>query len=293
MQLEEIVKEKQTIYEKHYKLLTFLSLCLLIVALIYLTFYFFSSGELFKKDISLKGGTTLTLTGNYDKSTLERELKKFTNSYIIKYTKNSYTGEIVASVIDADINEEEARKIASMLNLSEADYSIETMSSSLGENFFRQLEISLLIAFLFMGIIVFILFRTFVPSIAVILAALTDMIVCLAIINLIGKPISTAGIAAFLMLIGYSVDTDIMLTIKVLKRREQKLSERLLSALKTGLTMSLIAFFASLVGFLFSMSSVLKEIFLILMIGIAIDIFSTWVGNASIITWYVKKRYNE
>ncbi|MEM2932896.1 MAG: hypothetical protein QW622_01660 [Candidatus Pacearchaeota archaeon] len=293
MQLEEIVKEKQTIYEKHYKLLTFLSLCLLIVALIYLTFYFFSSGELFKKDISLKGGTTLTLTGNYDKSTLERELKKFTNSYIIKYTKNSYTGEIVASVIDADINEEEARKIASMLNLSEADYSIETMSSSLGENFFRQLEISLLIAFLFMGIIVFILFRTFVPSIAVILAALTDMIVCLAIINLIGKPISTAGIAAFLMLIGYSVDTDIMLTIKVLKRREQKLSERLLSALKTGLTMSLIAFFASLVGFLFSMSSVLKEIFLILMIGIAIDIFSTWIGNASIITWYVKKRYNE
>ena len=42
------------------------------------------------------------------------------------------------------------------------------------------------------------------------------------------------GIAAFLLLIGYSIDSDILLTTKVLKRRMGTLFERVKSAMKTG-----------------------------------------------------------
>jgi len=56
-----------------------------------------------------------------------------------------------------------------------------------------------------------------VPSSCVILAAVSDIISTIAVTNLLGLKMSTAGIAALLMLIGYSVDTDILLTTKVLK----------------------------------------------------------------------------
>ncbi len=289
--LENIVKEKNIVYEKHYKLLTFLSISLLIIAITYLVFYYISTGQLFKKDISLTGGTTLALFGDYDKALVEKEFNKFTSSYIIKYTRDSYSGKVVATIIESSISDEQAKQIAS--NLNAKDYSIEITSPSLGKNFFKQLQMAIAIAFVFMSIVVFLLFRSFIPSLAVILAALTDIIVTLAIANIIGLRISTAGIVAFLMLIGYSVDTDIMLTTKVLKRRDEKLSLRLLNSLKTGLMMSGTSLIAVLVAFIFSTSFVLKEIFLILAIGIGIDMISTWIGNASIITWYVKKKYNE
>ena len=44
----------------------------------------------------------------------------------------------------------------------------------------------------------------------------------LALIDFLGIEISAAGIAAFLMLIGYSVDTDILLTSRALKRKCSK-----------------------------------------------------------------------
>ena len=55
------------------------------------------------------------------------------------------------------------------------------------------------------------------PTLAVILAAFSDMVVTLSIFNLTGMQLGKGGIAAFLMLIGYSVDTDILLSTMVLK----------------------------------------------------------------------------
>jgi preprotein translocase subunit SecF len=289
--LEKKLEEKKTLYERHYKKMTAISLSVLIVFIIIIILHYAESGELFKKDISLTGGTVITLNGEYAKGTLEAELKKYTDSYVVKYARDTYSGKVIATIAEAKIDEQKAREIVDALNVS--DYSIETTSSSLGKNFFRQLLLALIVAFVFMALVVFVIFRTFIPSMAVILAALTDIIGAIAIIDLLGISIGTGGIAALLMLIGYSVDTDIMLTTRVLKRRTSPLSERVIGALKTGLMMSGTTIVAVALAYVFSTSSVLKEIFLILSIGVAIDIFSTWVGNASIITWYVKKKYGE
>lgn len=296
-ELEQIIKkeekEKRSVYERHYKLMAAFSISLLILAIVYLLVYYGIHNEFVKKDISLTGGIVLTLYGDYGKSTLEQEVKKFTDAYSIKYTKDLYSGKVASSIIEARISEEQAKAIIQDLGIANESYSLETTSPALGKSFSRQLIIALLIAFIFMSIVVFILFRTFVPSIAVILAALTDIIVTLAVINLAGKSLSTAGIVALLMLIGYSVDTDIMLTTRVVKRRESPLGERVRAAFKTGITMSGTTVIATLVAFLLSTSLVLKEIFFILTIGVFVDILSTWLGNASIITWYVKRKYKE
>jgi len=169
-------------------------------------------------------------------------------------------------------------------------YSVETFGSSLGESFFRQTIIALLVAFILMGIVVFIYFKLPIPSLVVILAAFSDIVVTLAVFNLTGIKLSTAGIAAFLMLIGYSVDTDILLTTRVLKRREGTIMERIYGAMKTGLTMAITTIAAVGVSLLLVESEVIKQIMLILFIGLIVDIIMTWIQNAGLLRLYLHKK---
>jgi preprotein translocase subunit SecF len=147
-------------------------------------------------------------------------------------------------------------------------------------------------AFFFMAMVVFIIFRTFVPSLAVIISAFADILMTLALVDILGIKLSSAGIIAFLMLIGYSVDTDILLTNRVLKRTEGTLNQRIFGAFKTGVTMTLTSFAAILFAFIVvrTFSIVLSQIFTILLIGLGFDILNTWITNVSILKWYVNKK---
>ncbi len=147
-----------------------------------------------------------------------------------------------------------------------------------------------------LGIILVLLYGFYsVPSIAVIFAAFADIVMTLAVVNLSEMSLSTAGIIAFLMLIGYSVDTDILLTSRVLKKKEEALNQRIYGAFKTGLTMTLTSIVAIAVSLLvvYNSSEVLRQIFTILLIGLFFDIFNTWLTNASIIKWYVERKEAE
>ena len=142
-----------------------------------------------------------------------------------------------------------------------------------------------------MGFIVFFIFRTFVPSIAVIMSAASDIIITLGLMQLFGIQLSLAGLAALLMLIGYSVDTDIMLTSRLLKESEEKtVNEKVKRALKTGLTMTSTSIVAMTALFISSISVVLSEIAAVLLIGLAADIINTWFMNSVILKWYVVRK---
>jgi preprotein translocase subunit SecF len=94
------------------------------------------------------------------------------------------------------------------------------------------------------------------------------------------------------MLIGYSVDTDILLTNRLLKRSEGTTNERIFGAFKTGILMTLTALFAVLPAFFIvsGLPDSFRQIFLILALGLSADIFNTWLTNASIIKWYCEKK---
>ena len=141
-----------------------------------------------------------------------------------------------------------------------------------------------------MGISVFISFRTPAPSIAVIFAALTDIVITLAVINLLGIALSTAGIVAFMLIIGYSIDTDILLTTWSIKRREGKLFDRMWHSMMTGLTMTAAAMVVMLIGLIVSNNLVIKEMFTIIFIALIIDVITTYLTNAGILWIYCKSK---
>ncbi|MGZ7159956.1 MAG: hypothetical protein ACXVHR_05745 [Methanobacterium sp.] len=158
----------------------------------------------------------------------------------------------------------------------------------------NQVYWALAIAFIFMSITVFIIFRNFVPSMAVILAALSDIIIAAGGMSLFGIPLSLASVGGLLLLIGYSVDTDILLTTRVLKRREGTITERALGAMKTGLTMAAAAIGAMAALFIVTVffipsAEALASIAAVLIIGLIADILATWLMNLGILRWYMER----
>lgn len=285
-------------YESQYKKLLIIPFGLLLMAIILIGYQFAATGEIINRDISLKGGVSVTVSTaqNVDIANLEKTLSlKFPDNDI---ATNSITqfGRQTGFIVEADVEQEQASaligEIGNALNkkLLPQDYAVEVVGSSLGTSFFRELSIALLIAFVFMALVVFISFRTFVPSIAVIFAAFSDIVVTLAIVNLLDMKISAAGIAAFLMLIGYSVDTDILLSTRVLKRKEETEMERIYGAIKTGLMMSATAIVAATATLLVTQSEIIRQIMLILLIGLLIDLINTWIQNVGILRMYLERK---
>ncbi|MDD3985865.1 MAG: protein translocase subunit SecF [Methanobacterium sp.] len=192
----------------------------------------------------------------------------------------------------------EAADVTSLTNTLAGTATIQSFDSfgpRLGSEAMKQVYFALVFAFLFMSLTVFIIFRNLIPSLAVIAAALCDIIIAVGGMSLFGIPLSVATVGALLMLIGYSVDTDILLTTRVLKRREGTVNERALNAMKTGFTMaaaaigSMVALYLS-VRFLMPYAQILEEIAAVLIIGLVADILVTWLMNLGILRWYLEGR---
>ena len=148
--------------------------------------------------------------------------------------------------------------------------------------------IGLAIAFLGMSVLAFVLFRTFIPSLAIVVSAFSDMLVPVAVFTLLGLNLSLGTVAALLMLIGYSVDSDILLTNHVL-RRSGGFYESVDRAMQTGVTMTVTSIAAMAVmgvAATFFGIELMASIGLILVIGLTTDLVNTYMFNVALLRWY-------
>ncbi len=261
-----------------------LPILILILALGVLFYNYMTTGEIINKDIDLSGGKLLTITTTMTYSEVESIVAKHAPAYNIRTLKgkNMYIVELPQNVDEKPIIEE----------LSPDDYSVREVGPAVSSIFWNQAKIAILVSFALMAIVVFFLFKSFVPSGAVILSAVSDVIITTAILSVLGIKLSIAIIGALLMLIGYSVDTDVLLTTKVLKS-SKSMAERIYEAFKTGIMTSGTSFAALLVMYLMTSSPVIRQISITLIIGLAVDVINTWLLNAAIIKNWVKKKWSQ
>jgi preprotein translocase subunit SecF len=147
--------------------------------------------------------------------------------------------------------------------------------------------------FILITIIIFLFFREFIPSIIIMACAAFDVCATLAAMALFQIPLSLATIPAILMLVGYSVDTDILLTTRVLKRKDKDDRGRAMDAFNTGVTMTgttLAAVTTMLIVSYFAQMVTVFELAAVLFFGLIADLAGTWLMNASILLWYVERR---
>ncbi len=241
--------------------------------------------------VELKGGTITTM--QLEKPMTGDQLKSFLESGLntTDVTVNSINGNQATVTIGGEMD---ATTFTNLMNGTASILSFRSIGPVLSAAALTQVVYTLIFAFVFMSVTVFIIFRNFVPSMAVILAALSDIIIAAGGMSLFGIPLSLASVGALLLLIGYSVDTDILLTTRVLKRREGTVTERAITAMKTGFTMaaaaigSMVALYVIVLFFIPS-AATLQNIAEVLMIGLIADVLATWLMNLGILRWYMER----
>lgn len=172
-------------------------------------------------------------------------------------------------------------------------YSYQQLTPTLGSYFLSQLEFVIVVAFIIISIVVLFIFRSFGPAFAVVFGAANDMIVAIGAMGLFGIPLGIASIGGLLMLIGYAIDTDLLNAVRILKRHEGTPEDRAYASMKTGLTMTTAAIVSFGVLFAVSLYAYVPtyyEISGVVLFGLIGDIFTTWLGNASIVLFFKKRK---
>ncbi|MCX6800995.1 MAG: hypothetical protein NTZ73_02310 [Candidatus Diapherotrites archaeon] len=253
--------------------------------------YFVSSAEDFisKAAASIDNEQESIVFSNSALKSLGKPEQSFQNS---KAALNAAQGALAA------YKQEFSSKIQAMLSdkLSlgkNVEFQMREVSPTLGK---ASLESALFISLLgaiALLIIIFVSFRQVVPSAAIIQSMIFDVLAGLTGMALLGIPLSLLTISTLLMVVGYSVDSDIMLTSRILKGKSGTPSERATISMKTGLTMTgttMAALIPMLAISYFYQIDIVFQIAAVLFFGQIGDVIATWFMNTSILLWFVEKK---
>jgi preprotein translocase subunit SecF len=258
-------------------------LVLLILSLAVLGYSMATTGMPVPPGMDFSGGTAVTL---FTSDSTESLSATFSGYPLISIGEGVNNGKYVKF---GPMDDDSLQSLAALINERYPDAKIDQIGASFGETLQHQAAIALVLSFIGMAIVVFLAFRTFVPSAAVVLSAFADIVMTAAVMTVVGIELTLPTTAALLMLIGYSVDSDILLTMRVLKR-QGKLDEKLAGAFHTGIIMTtttLAAVATMWAVTYFGNVPVIPEISAVLFIGLLIDMMNTWLTNAGIIKWYM------
>jgi len=263
--------------DKNWKILTFPMIIAMVIAAAFLIIHYVQTGDFIDKDVELKGGKLITI--EVDNVSSISKIESLVPDANIRFVSGLQSSILIEVSNDAD-HDAIIKKLAE--NGITGPTSVRSIEPALSDVFWKQAQLGIIVAFILMSITIFIIFRSVAPSSAVIFAAATDIIITAALMNVFGIPLSLASLAALLTLIGYSVDTDVLLTTNVLKEGSE-IKHRISSAMKTGLTMTACALAVLIVMILFSGSIVLQQIGYVLFIGLLVDVPATWLTNAGLL----------
>ncbi len=174
-----------------------------------------------------------------------------------------------------------------------SSYSYDSVTPTLGTFFLSQMENIIIWSFILLAISVFVIFRNPIPSITVVFGAANDILVALGAMAVFGIPLGVASIGGILMLLGYSIDTDLLAAVKILKRTEGTSTERAFSTLKTGVTMTMSAILSFSILFIVSYLTFIPtyfEISGVVLIGLLVDVVTTWMCDTPLVLWYKQKK---
>ena len=262
-----------------------LPLVLLLLAGIVLGYTTLATGLPLKPGIDFAGGTAVTAFTSDSRETIEAT---FAGYPPLSVGEGIGVGKYIQF---GPMDDARYQSLVALINEKYPDAKVDQIGETFGKTLQGQAFLALIFSFVGMSVVVLIAFRNLVPAGAVVLAAFADIAVTAAIMQVVGIPLSLGTTAALLMLIGYSVDSDILLTTRLLKRKG-KLDEKLAGAFRTGIIMTtttLAAIAAMWVVSTAGQVQIISDIASVLLIGLFVDLMNTWMLNAGILKGYILK----
>ena len=255
------------------------------VAAVIVIITFIMTGMPVTPGIDFAGGTAVTIYTDDSKE----EIEAYFEGYDLKSIDEGISGGYYLKF--GPMSNEEMMAFNDYILEGYPDAGIDQIGANFGATLQAQAFLALLFAFLGMAVVVFIAFRKILPALTVVFAGVADITITAACMNIFGIELSLATTAALLMLIGYSVDSNILLTTKVLKR-QGNLEEKMEGAFHTGFIMTSTTFCAILAMFIVSLIGnvpTLYTISAVLLIGLICDLIFTWGFNAGMLKLYISK----
>jgi len=287
--------ERMDITKYSVKKLVGIPLIILLISLAVLTYTQLSIDAPVRLGMDFKGGIIVTLVTDETKDVFTERFA----AYPIASVRD--TGRENEKTIEfGPMSESQKDALITMLKEAYGSYEMRDISPLFGHELQVQVVRAVGIAFMLMAIVVFLAFRTVLPAFYVVSCAFSDIVITVACMDAIGMELSLGTVAAVLMLIGYSVDSDILLTTNLLHKKGET-KEKLRTTMKTGITMTSTTMVAVFAMFLVSSSfplfsshfapiPILRDISLVLLFGLVADLINTWLLNAGLLRWYVERK---
>ncbi len=273
-------------FYRNYKKTMIIPILILIASSAVLVNNFLTTGEFIGLDLSLKGGVYFTVSTEKDfqvqeltdwisaeLDTNEADVRKLTNA--LTQSPEGYSFRLGLT----DITREQVIPLVSQkfgLELTDENFSFGIQGSELGESFFSDFLKIIVVSFILMGLVIFYFFKKWAPSVSIVFSTFADVILVLAVMSIIGAKLSLGALGAILTIIGYSSNSDVLLATHILKRKDGSGEVRVKRAFKTELTNEAAALVAFSIMYFLSNIPIIKQISLVLCIGVVADLINTW-----------------
>lgn len=267
-------------------------IAVLAIALMVLGYTFATTGSPVKLGIEFTGGTSITVPATESMEAVQAKLQGYP---VVEIRQIGYRYMVQLG----PMSETQYSELAKLVNQEFKDAEIRYMGPIYSKILQSQALSYLPLSFILMSLVVFVIFRQPIVSGIIVICALVDITMAAGFMTLVGVKLSLGTVAALLMLIGYSVDTDILLTVRVLKRKGV-LQEKVLGSMRTGLMMTATTLVAvislmvvsSLLYHLspsFSRIDIIADITIVLFFGLLADMMNTWITNVQALKWYLSR----
>jgi len=160
---------------------------------------------------------------------------------------------------------------------------------AISQAYLRGAMLAILFAFVAMFVIIFLVFRHKIVGMMLLCVAL-NMVWALGGLALLQMQFSLASLTGFLLMIGFSVDTNILLTTHVLKRIGGEPRERLANAVPTGFIITGTTLVTMICINILVTNPSITQLATVLTFGLAGDLFNTWFLNAGTLMWYAERQ---
>ena len=148
---------------------------------------------------------------------------------------------------------------------------------------------AIVLSFIAMFVIVFIVFRRKIAGMMLLCVAL-NMVWALGGLALFQMQFSLASLTGFLLMLGFSIDTNILLSEHMLRRVGGQPRERMATAMLTGYMITGTSLATMICINILVTNPSITQLVTVLTFGLAGDLFNTWFLNGGALIWYTERQ---
>jgi preprotein translocase subunit SecF len=280
--------------ENNYKKFLLLSISLFAIFIGIILFNYFKYGYIINKSITISGGYVTLINNNYNLT--NTEIQNILNQmnitdYVLYSTPNiiyiesrdRINGTLLINLLNQYYN----------ISIQPSDISIQQYSSLVGDLIFNQFLFFVILAMILAAFVIFIAFRVSNTTLNIISTILFDIIGLLAVLSITKYPIGANGFIAMLMILGFAIDNNVVLSTNMIKEKDKPFIERIKMSFRVGVLMEIIALYTLLLLYFIVPDPSVNEFAFVLSTATILDLIYYLIGNIPLYKYFEAKKEQE